>query len=106
MLEHAKEIQIEGSVERLMLGRPVGDQSFSALKWGSFFLGIGLGIVVAYIINMCMMPYVQNVLRLDEWRVNELAGVVYGGCTLLFGGLSLILAFIAEIKLKNKAKAE
>lgn len=101
MLEHAKEISVNTTVDRLL----PATGSYTALKWGAFFLGVGLGIVVGYIVNICCAPYVMcNNIAGDQWQINQLMGVVYGGCTLLFGGLGLVLAFIVELKLKKQCK--
>lgn len=76
--------------------------SFSALKIGSLLAGMGLGLLIGYIVCATSIPtYVTNLG--DRWEINKLASVVYGACVLLCGGVGLIIAFIVEIKLsKNK----
>ena len=80
--------------ERLMLIEKMGDKyvpdvacmpklygnfSFSALKLGCLLVGM------------------------DNWRVyRETVSLVYGACVLSFGGIGLITAFIAELKLSKK----
>lgn len=99
MIEHAKDVSING--ENIQCYNQMGlNLSFSALKWGAFFLGIGLGLLVAYFISINTMTFKQ----LANWEYRQYVGVIYGGCTLLFGGLGLIMAFIAEIKLKKDNK--
>lgn len=101
MIEHAKDFSVNG-IDSKFYNRLGLNMSFSALKWGAFILGIGLGLVVAYFININTVP----LNSLDKWENRELMGVIYGGCTLLFGGLGLVIAFITEIKLKNKKLSE
>ncbi|MDR1202365.1 MAG: hypothetical protein LBL58_12190 [Tannerellaceae bacterium] len=72
--------------------------SFSALKAGCLMAGTGLGLLVGFIINNLSLMY-HN----DNWYRNELAGTAYGASVLLFGGISLIIAFVIEMKMaKNK----
>jgi hypothetical protein len=74
--------------------------SFSALKAGCLMTGIGLGLLVGFIINN--LPLTYQTLD-DHWYRNEIAGTAYGASVLLFGGISLIIAFVIEMKLaKNK----
>ncbi len=42
--------------------------------------------------------------QIAEWEYRQFVGVVYGGCTLLFGGLGLIISFIIEVKMKIAKK--
>ena len=101
MIEHAKDLPVNG-IDSKSYNQLGLNFSFSALKWGAFILGIGLGLVVAYFININTVP----LNSFDKWENRELVGVIYGGCTLLFGGLGLVIAFITEIKLKNKSLSE
>jgi len=81
--------------ERLMLiekGSDIPDMkseefSFSSLKFGIFFTGIGLGVLVA------------NVLTL---KTNLDSEVAYFSMVFLFGGLFLIIAHLIEEKKKEK----
>lgn len=99
MIEHAKDMSINS--DNVQYYNKMGlNLSFSALKWGALFLGIGLGLLVAYFISINTMTFKQ----LGDWQYRQYVGVIYGGCTLLFGGLGLIMAFIAEIKLKKDNK--
>ena len=98
--------------ERLMLIEKMGDKyvpdvsftpkfygnfSFSALKLGCLLLGMGLGLLIGFIICSSAIPdyLVQRVNR-------EMVSLVYGACVLIFGGVGLIVAFIAELKLSKK----
>jgi len=78
--------------------------SFGALKAGCLIMGIGLGLLIGYVVCAnTMADYTSG----GDANMN-LIGVtetVYGACTLLFGGLGLIIAFVIEVQLtKEKDK--
>jgi hypothetical protein len=74
--------------------------SFSALKGGCLMAGAGLGLLVGFIINNLPLMFQSHN---DNWYRGEIAGTAYGASVLLFGGLSLIVAFVIEMKMaKNK----
>ena len=72
----------------------VGNLSFSALKFGCLFMGIGLGILVAFFINYNMADFLDSMRRSDSF--------LYGSCVLLFGGMGLLVAFLVELQLNKK----
>lgn len=73
--------------------------SFSALKIGCLMAGIGLGLLVGFVINTSLMYQISN----NDWYRHEIAGTAYGASVLLFGGIGLIIAFVIEMKMaKNK----
>jgi hypothetical protein len=72
--------------------------SFSALKAGCLMTGTGLGILVGFILNN--LPLIYQSYK-NNWYDNNAA---YGASVLLFGGLSLIVAFVIEIKMAKKNK--
>ena len=78
MIEHAKDFSVNG-IDSKFYNQLGLNLSFSALKWGAFILGIGLGLVVAYFISINTMTYKQ----LGDWESRELVGVIYGGSTIL-----------------------
>ncbi len=97
MLEHAKEINFGDQKFPIPLTSGLNIQ-FSALKWGSFLLGVGLGILVAYMICICTMGW-------DTYKgsfYQNPVEIVFGGCIFLFGGLGLVVAFIIETKMGRK----
>ena len=75
--------------------------SVSALKAGCLLAGIGLGMLVGFIININLA---SSSLYADDWFRGEVAGVAYGASTLLFGGIGLIIAFIIETKMGKEKK--
>ncbi|MEG1544404.1 MAG: DUF6249 domain-containing protein [Tannerellaceae bacterium] len=79
--------------------------NFSSLKVGCLLAGIGLGLLVGFIINtsivMQMGGYDEN---WNGWFRGQLAGTAYGASVLLFGGIGLIIAFLVELKLSKEVK--
>lgn len=73
--------------------------TFSALKVGCLLAGIGLGILVAFMITIV---FAMGGLYDDDWFRNDLSETVYGASVMLFGGIELIVAFLLEMKLSNK----
>lgn len=82
-----------------------GNNSFSfwALRCGCLLVGLGLGLIVGfYLSSTALGDFGGDVTP----RSAEIAGVVYGGSLLLFGGLGLLLAFILETKYDKKKEKE
>lgn len=87
-------------VENLKL--PVYNQSkfsFGALKAGALLIGIGLGLLIGYLICNLTMPDYSSGNGWSSHSLRQISSVIYGSCVLLFGGTGLIIAFITEIKL-------
>ena len=81
------------------------NMSYAALRWGALFMGIGLGLLIAYFINFnCYFNVINSTS--NKWSVWSGQEMVYGSCVLLFGGLGLITAFIIEVKLRNSKKED
>ena len=72
----------------------VGNISFSALKFGCLFMGLGLGLLVAFFIHYNTADFFEK-----TWRMTS---VLYGSCVLLFGGLGLLIAFLVEMGISRK----
>lgn len=89
--------------ERLSLPRFYGNSfSFSALKVGCLLTGMGLGLLIGYLICSLTIPdYLQHAAN-HSWECRETIGLVYGACVLGFGGIGLIIAFVTELKLNKK----
>ncbi|WP_165154592.1 DUF6249 domain-containing protein [Parabacteroides sp. ZJ-118] len=83
------------------LSNYVRNISFSSLKVGCLLAGIGLGLLVGFIINMCMATHSYCDA---DWYRQEVAGTAYGASVLLFGGIGLIIAFVLELKLGKNNK--
>lgn len=75
--------------------------SFSALKGGLLMAGIGLGLLTGFAISASFVPnyVVQDNLN---WDSQQMIGIIYGACVLLFGGVGLLAAFLIEMKINKK----
>ena len=92
--------KLEPSAFDVKIGLPrlATNFSFSSLKTGCLLAGIGVGLLVGFIISVSLTDF-----NLDGRR--ELISTVYGASVLLFGGIGLIIAFVIELKLsKDKNK--
>ena len=92
--------KLEPSAFDVKIGLPrlATNFSFSSLKTGCLLAGIGLGLLVGFIISVSLTDF-----NLDGRR--ELISTVYGASVLLFGGIGLIIAFVIDLKLsKDKNK--
>lgn len=77
--------------------------SFSALKGGLLMLGIGLGLLMGFFLCAYAIPSYCVPGQYSAWDIKPIAGVIYGSCVLIFGGLGLLIAFLIEtIISKNK----
>ena len=68
--------------------------SSSALKFGCLFVGLGIGMLVAFAVHYNFAGFVESSYQIRS--------AVYGSCVLLFGGLGLLIAFIVELKVSKK----
>lgn len=96
--------KLDASAFEGKLGLPsyVRKFSFSSLKAGCLLTGIGLGLLVGFIINITLS--INNLVTDNDWFHSEIAGTAYGASVLLFGGIGLILAFIIEMKIGKDKK--
>jgi len=80
--------------EKIYPSLGLGKIPFSTLKFGALLMGLGLGLLLAFCIHYNMMDFIDK-----NWTLRS---VVYGSCVLLFGGLSLLIAFWVELKVCKK----
>ena len=81
----------------------VGNVSFSALKFGCLFVGLGLGLLVAYLIcTTTLEGYAEMSSNRFNGNLRETISVIYGACVLLFGGAGLLTSFLIELKINKK----
>ena len=77
--------------------------SFNALKTGCLLMGIGLGVMVGFVLNVVLETNSSNWNLLNVYQLQSAA---YGASVLFFGGTGLIIAFIVEMMMKRKKKIE
>lgn len=68
--------------------------SFSPLRWGLLFIGIGLGMLVGFGINYAMF-YSNGDFANGYFEYQEF---IVGASVCFFGGLGLLIAYIIESK--------
>ena len=105
--------------ERLAIIEKIGDKldasapsykgnhiSFSSLKAGCLLTGIGLGLLVGFLISTVLAVGGGDDLFLSDgwrgWYRSDVAGTVYGASVLLFGGIGLLVSFVIEMNMKKK----
>jgi hypothetical protein len=76
--------------------------TFGVLKVACLLIGVGLGLLIGFFIGIFTIGGFTS----GEYRIDQIAGVIYGASTLLFGGLGLLVAFLIEMKYRNDKKAE
>lgn len=69
-----------------------GKQSFGALKIACLLIGVGLGCLLGFAINMACTPG----YGVDHW--SDLSQMINGASILICGGLGLLIAFFMEMK--------
>ena len=82
--------------------RIIGNFSTGALKAGCLLVGVGMGLLVGFFIITSLYPNMQNIFELRGSR--EVASVIFGASVLLFGGLSLLIAFFIEMRFTKQKK--
>lgn len=80
-----------------------GKSSFGALKAGSLLVGVGLGLLIGFLILSLSLPSID---AMGSHNYSGIVSIVYGSSVLLFGGLGLLVAFFVEMKTTNKNKGE
>lgn len=95
-IEKLSEIKSLGSIDGKIDFTFGKSFSYWALRGGCLLAGLGLGIIVGYMITFTTLE--NNV----DNHISNLSETVYGGCILLFGGIGLLVAFILEMKYLRK----
>ncbi|MHC1691175.1 MAG: hypothetical protein AB9833_10135 [Bacteroidales bacterium] len=91
------------NTENLNLSRLFGEEKmfknqFLTLRIGSLLMGLGLGLLIGYIIVQSSMGLSSEI----SYDMRDAMSVIYGASTLLFGGLGLVAGFIVEIRMKKQ----
>jgi hypothetical protein len=78
-------------------------KSYNALKAALLLIGLGLGLLAAFVIS----SYWQSTIPFESrkaFQVRETINIIYGASVLFFGGLGLLLSFFLEQKYIQKEK--
>ena len=68
---------------------------------GLLLVGIGLGLLIGFFIVLNTYGYMRGD---DYYQSRDMAELIYGSTTLLFGGIGLVSAFIIEHRIKSLQK--
>lgn len=99
MIERMADLHVQG-IPKLQYGLNFKFRlSFSPLKWGCLLMGIGLGVLLGYFICWNTIPEFPGDLYYNS---NTLVATIFGACVLLMGGAGLLVAFLIELKVKQK----
>ena len=76
---------------------------YSALRVGWLMLGIGLGFLVGFFLN-----FITAEGKLDkfyDWHYyDNVGGIIYVACICIFGGIGLLISYLAERKAEQPEK--
>ena len=107
-----------GRKERLSLIEKLGDKinpdtfkngifykpslfSFNTLRAGCLLIGLGLGVLLGYVIVSINFPqYFSSNETIGN--LTETVSTIYASCILIFGGLGLLISYIIELKQSKK----
>ena len=81
---------------------------FTALRVGCLMLGVGFGFLVGFLLNFIIIE--GKLDNLYEWQYyDKVGGIIYIACICVFGGIGLLLSYLAERKSEdseNQKKGE
>ena len=75
-------------------------KSFTSLRFGCLFVGIGLGFLVG--LFLCLFIHQELRLETGSWERDTIYGVAYGSSVLFFGGFGLLVSYFIESKATKK----
>ncbi|MDR0686001.1 MAG: hypothetical protein LBF79_00860 [Dysgonamonadaceae bacterium] len=67
-------------------------KTFTALRIGCLFIGMGLGLLT----GLCIVLYIENNCIIEGYRKASFCSIAYGASVLFFGGLGLVISYIVE----------
>ena len=81
---------------------------FTALRVGCLMLGVGFGFLVGFLLNfMITEGKLDNLYEYQYY--DKVGGIIYIACICVFGGIGLLLSYLAERKSEdseNQKKGE
>ncbi|MBN2485222.1 MAG: hypothetical protein JXB34_04525 [Bacteroidales bacterium] len=77
--------------------------STGALKAGCLLIGVGLGLLVGFILMKNLYPNLGMMFDYETGAI-QIASIVFGASVLLFGGISLLVSFYIEMRFSSKQK--
>lgn len=91
------------------LGQPQGKVSLSQpLRVSLLMIGVGVGLLVGFVMELCLTNTMQPAFSSYEWRVQDnissSVAIIYLASVCLFGGLGLLGAYLIEQKKEKKKR--
>ena len=87
------------SAEALNVMDCMPNKRFSGLRTGLLLAGVGLGLMVAWVLVMSILPSFDTSSR--YWEYQRMLSVVYLAAPACFGGIGLIISYIIEQKARK-----
>ena len=76
-------------------------KSFTSLRLGCLFTGIGLGLLVGLFLSVYMNTKL-DIGGNSQWHIETFYNVAYGSSVLFFGGFGLLVSYFIENKATKK----
>lgn len=70
-----------------------------SVLWGCLLVGVGLGVLAAYLLTQCVGLYHKNTELKD---IYEQITAIYTSCVFVFGGIGLLVSYFINKKEQNK----
>jgi len=77
---------------------------FTSLRSGMLLTGIGLGLIVAWVLTTILYPSMLAAQGNNSYMYRDMFSVIYLAAPACFGGLALLLSYLVENK-NNKPRA-
>ena len=75
------------------------NRRFSALRFGLLLVGIGLGLITAWVLSLSVLNVVashKQSLGNEFYRFRDMYGVIYLAAPAFFGGIGLFISYLLE----------
>ena len=102
--------KLSSGIDPQILSNPLTIQKYRdisvgswAIRIGLLLVGVGLGVVIATVVDLLAVPPANTDSPLFHEFRNTIS-VLYPACAAVFGGLGLVIAYFIEQKNEKKAK--
>lgn len=83
---------------------------FWSLRAGFLFAGVGLGLIIGFIIEVCLTGGLDPSRMNMDWEstryIKNTLSIAYIACVFIFGGIGLLIAYLIEQKNIRKGELE
>lgn len=103
IIEKMSEIDLKGDIQMgKLFNTPI---AFGALKAGCLLMGIGIGMIFAFMIAALTIKAFPNDFNRDIWwEYSQILSIIFGASVLMFGGIGLVISFIIGQKINASQK--